>query len=308
LKKGTTLGEYTYNGLGQRIIKNSGGVTTVFLYDFDGNIIGESDSSGSISREYLYKGSSRLAMVDVPAGNMYYYGNDQLGTPQIMTDSTNTVVWEADYKPFGEADINPNSSVVNNFRFPGQYYDQETRLHYNYHRYYDPSTGRYLTADPIGLEGGMNLFTYAEGNPINTVDSRGLSVEVGGGFSFTVPGYHFNTSVTTETCCDDNGKKHKRTIQTTCFGFSLGFEIGGGSGPGGGSVSWGGSKKKCKGNEYHNEEGFGFQSGLVFGASWSSDDPTKKTLTTGLGGALHFWSECHSLVKQDVIIGDCCDR
>ena len=62
-------------------------------------------------------------MVDVLTGKMYYYGNDKLGTPQIMTDSTNTVVWEADYKPFGEADVNPNSTVVNNFRFPGQYFD-----------------------------------------------------------------------------------------------------------------------------------------------------------------------------------------
>ena len=138
---GAVLGEYTYNGLGQRVIKTAGGVTTVFLYDFDGNIIGESDQTGSISKEYLYKGSSRLAMVDVLNGKRYYYGNDQLGTPQIMTDSTNTVVWEADYKPFGEADVNPNSSVVNNFMFPGQSYDAETRLHYNYHRYYDPKTG-----------------------------------------------------------------------------------------------------------------------------------------------------------------------
>lgn len=160
-ESGSTLGEYIYNGSGQRVIKNAGGVTTVFLYDFDGNIIGESDSSGNISKEYLYKGSSQLAMVDVLTGK------------QIMTDSTNTVVWEADYKPFGEADVNPNSTVVNNFRFPGQYYDAETGLHYNYHRYYDPSTGRYVTADPIGQDGGINVFTYVENNPINFFDQLG---------------------------------------------------------------------------------------------------------------------------------------
>jgi RHS repeat-associated protein len=78
------------------------------------------------------------------------------------------------YKPFGEADVNPNSSVVNNFRFPGQYYDQETGLHYNYHRYYDPSPGRYLTADPIGLYGGINLYTYVLNNPVNYIDPLGL--------------------------------------------------------------------------------------------------------------------------------------
>jgi len=169
-----TLGEYTYNGLGQRIKKVAGSIITIFHYDFDGNIIGESNASGTFSKEYLYRGSSRLAMVDVSSGEVYYYGNDQLGTPEILTDSTNTVVWEAIYKPFGEAETNPNSSVINNFRFPGQYYDQETGLHYNYFRYYDPSTGRYLSPDPVGLEGGLNLFAYVENNPVNEIDPLGL--------------------------------------------------------------------------------------------------------------------------------------
>jgi len=137
--------------LGQRVIKEVDGVTTVFHYDFNGNIIGESDPDGNFTVEYLYRGKSRSAMVDVVSGEICYFGNDRLGTPQILTDSTNTVVWEGYYKPFGEADVNPNSSVVNNFRFAGQYYDEEAGLHYNYHRYYDPRTGRYLRADPLSL-------------------------------------------------------------------------------------------------------------------------------------------------------------
>jgi RHS repeat-associated protein len=169
-----TLGEYTYNGLGQRIIKEAGSTTTIFLYDFDGNIIGESNASGTFSKEYLYRGSSRLAMVDVATEEVYYYGNDQLGTPEILTDDSNTVVWEAYYKPFGEAEVNTHSTVVNNFRFSGQYYDSETGLHYNYHRYYDPSTGRYLTPDPIGQMGGVNLFAYVENNPVIFADLFGL--------------------------------------------------------------------------------------------------------------------------------------
>jgi YD repeat-containing protein len=78
------LVEYTYNGLGQRIIKEADGATTIFHYDFDGNIIGESDTSGNFSKEYPYRGTSRLALVDVSTGEIYYYGNDQLGTPQIL--------------------------------------------------------------------------------------------------------------------------------------------------------------------------------------------------------------------------------
>ena len=173
-ENGDILGEYIYNGLGQRIIKNAGGVTTVFHYDFNGNIIAESDQSGNFTKEYLYKGKGRLAMVDVATGEIFYYLNDQLGRPQILTNASNTVVWEGIYKPFGEAEVNPNSSVVNNFRLPGQYFDSETGLHYNYHRYYDPRTGRYLRPDPIGLEGGINLFLYADGNPINSTDPWGL--------------------------------------------------------------------------------------------------------------------------------------
>ncbi|RTZ95478.1 MAG: hypothetical protein DSY90_13590, partial [Deltaproteobacteria bacterium] len=65
-------------------------------------------------------------------------------------------------------------NAENNFRFPGQYYDSETGLHYNWHRYYDPKTGRYLTPDPIGLDGGINLFVYALNNPVNFVDPWGL--------------------------------------------------------------------------------------------------------------------------------------
>jgi RHS repeat-associated protein len=94
----------------------------------------------------------------------------------MMTDDQGMIVWEAGYKPFGEVSINSKSEVVNNFRFPGQYYDEETGLHYNYHRYYDPKTGRYLRPDPIRLEGGVNLYTYVLNNPINIIDPEGLFI------------------------------------------------------------------------------------------------------------------------------------
>jgi RHS repeat-associated protein len=156
------------------------GSIIIFHYDFDGNIIGESNLSGTFSKEYLYRGNNRLAMVETTTGEIYFYGNDKQGTPIILTDSTNTVVWEAFYKPFGKALVNPNSSIINNFRFEGQYYDQETGFHYNYHRYYDPGIGIYLTPDPKGFDTNNNLFVYVENNPINAVDPLGL-------FSFTNP-------------------------------------------------------------------------------------------------------------------------
>ena len=90
-----------------------------------------------------------------------------------MTDIQEQTVWRADYAPFGNLNLSV-SQVGNNLRFPGQYFDEETGLHYNWHRYYDPETGRYLTPDPIGLAGGINPLLYAEANPINFIDPLGL--------------------------------------------------------------------------------------------------------------------------------------
>ena len=124
---------------------------------------------------------------------VYYYHNDHLGTPQKITDENGAVVWSADYKPFGEAAISVNT-MENNLRFPGQYYDEETGLHYNYHRYYDLRTGRYLKPDPthsiqpdatgipyllpvLLLEPQeLNLYHYVQNNPIRYTDPSGLRV------------------------------------------------------------------------------------------------------------------------------------
>ena len=90
-----------------------------------------------------------------------------------MTDRTGTVVWAADYKPFGEATVTV-STITNNLRFPGQYYDAETGLNYNYFRDYNPVIGRYVEGDPIGLWAGISLYSYVDNNPVNLVDPFGL--------------------------------------------------------------------------------------------------------------------------------------
>jgi RHS repeat-associated protein len=110
-------------------------------------------------------------------GQYYFYQNDHLGTPQKMTAVNGAVVWSAKYSSFGKAEVDSTSSVTNNFRFSGQYYDAETGNHYNYHRYFDPKNGRYLRSDPIGIYGGINLYTYALNNPTSFYDSLGLQSE-----------------------------------------------------------------------------------------------------------------------------------
>ena len=103
---------------------------------------------------------------------IYFVHTDHLGTPQKLTDESGTIVWEADYSPFGDGSLQV-SAVTNNLRSPGQYFDAETGLHYNYFRDYDTSSGRYLQSDPIGLSDGQNAYAYVHGNPINAYDPNG---------------------------------------------------------------------------------------------------------------------------------------
>jgi len=162
---------YIYNGRGQRVKKIVNDDTTIYFYDQRGQLIAEADSSGNITAEYIYLNGQPLAKME--GTNTYYYHNDHLATPQKMRDSSGAVVWSADYKPFGEATVTV-STITNNLRFPGQYYDQETGTHYNYYRDYNPAIGRYPAADPIGLDGGINPYLYSEDDPVNSTDPSGL--------------------------------------------------------------------------------------------------------------------------------------
>lgn len=111
---------------------------------------------------------------------IYDVHSDHLDTPKLLTDHTGEMVWRAAHEAFGSAAVDEDpdgdsTDITFNIRFPGQYYDTESGLHYNRFRYYDPATGGYISADPIGQATSINLYTYVDQNPLSYMDPSGLA-------------------------------------------------------------------------------------------------------------------------------------
>ena len=185
-KAGVTT-TYAYDNHGQRVRKFSStgaGSTVIFVHGQDGQLLGEYDSAGQVIREYVWLGSTPVAVFTPDAANpgggpiAYFIHADHIDTPRVVVDRSNTVRWRWLAEPFGTtaAETNPSGAgaFAFNLRFPGQYLDQESGLHYNYFRDYDASIGRYVQSDPIGLAGGINTYAYVKGNPLSWVDPNGL--------------------------------------------------------------------------------------------------------------------------------------
>jgi RHS repeat-associated protein len=111
---------------------------------------------------------------------LFFIHTDHLGTPKAITDQERNVVWEAAHTPFGRALISVNE-LENNLRFPGQYFDGETNLHYNLSRDFSSIIGRYVQADSRGIDAGVNVYAYVGLNPVRYTDPWGLEVwDIGG--------------------------------------------------------------------------------------------------------------------------------
>jgi RHS repeat-associated protein len=169
----SVIAEYYYDPFGRRLWKEVDGIRKYFVYSDEG-LVGEYDGAGNELRTYGWAPNSPWGTDPLfvkTGGTYYWYQNDHQGTPQKLIATSGLVVWAATYDSFGNAEIGIEG-VTNNLRFPGQYFDAETGLHYNWHRYYDPATGRYLRTDPIG--DGLNLYAYVFNNPIGLIDPMGL--------------------------------------------------------------------------------------------------------------------------------------
>jgi RHS repeat-associated protein len=202
----------THNGMTDTVSvdQSSGGGSWQILA---GNIIfdGSGDESVEVSDANGKTTADAIKFVDVSGDRhkmtkVSYAHNDHLGAPLAMTDETGAVVWRATYDPFGRATVTVNA-VALNVRFPGQYFDAESGLHYNYFRYYDPETGRFITTDPRGTlinysaperqvaeRQGIalpsnptsayinHIYNYVDNNPVMSVDPTGELEPVTVGF------------------------------------------------------------------------------------------------------------------------------
>lgn len=151
-----------------------------FVFDGTGNeYIEISTSKGRLVADAIKLVQTDADLSPVLTQSNYYIHTDHLGTPRSVANASQQTVWRWRSDPFGstlpennpDGDANP---LTLNLRFPGQYFDGETGLHYNYFRDYDPEVGRYVQSDPIGLEGGMNVFSYVSASPLRYKDPKGL--------------------------------------------------------------------------------------------------------------------------------------
>jgi RHS repeat-associated protein len=178
---GTTTTTYVYNALSQRVAKTSSAGSRYFFYDEAGHLVGEYGSDGSLIEETVWMGDVPVATIRPRTGagvDVYYVHTDQLNAPRKVTrPSDNVIVWRWDPNPFGDSlpDENPQGTGTfqYNLRFPGQYYDVESGLSYNYFRDYDASVGRYIESDPLGLKAGINTYSYVSGDPLGESDPFG---------------------------------------------------------------------------------------------------------------------------------------
>ncbi|WP_428557339.1 RHS repeat-associated core domain-containing protein [Pseudomonas edaphica] len=167
---------YRYDPFGRRISKTVNDITTEFFWQGDKLV---AEHHADCHRSYLYEPDSfrPLALLEgfgPEDTKPFHYQLDHLGTPQELTNPEGEIVWSAHYRAYGEIARLDIRKIDNPLRFQGQYFDAESGLHYNRHRYYNPDIGRYLTPDPVKLAGGINAYRYVP-NPTGWVDPLGLN-------------------------------------------------------------------------------------------------------------------------------------
>jgi len=168
----TVLASYTYDGFGQRFAKTiSSTYGRIYQYGQDGMLLEETDASGVAQVDYIYLDGRPISTLNPATGTLYYLHDDMLGTPQVATDSSQNIAWQASYEPFGAASV--SGTITQNLRLPGQYFDLESGANHNGFRNYVPDIGRYAEPDPFAMLGTAQLYDPISGRLRND-DSVGF--------------------------------------------------------------------------------------------------------------------------------------
>ena len=187
-RDGVVAMDYRYNAKGERVYRSGSGQTVHTVYDEAGHWLGDYDAAGNPIQQAIWLDDLPVGLL-VGAGRdqtLYYLEPDALGSPRVAIDPARDVAvwrWDLTGEAFGNTAPNedPDGDGITftlDMRFPGQRYDAASELIYNYFRDYDPTTGRYVESDPIGLGGGSSTYGYAGGNPLNITDVFGLIARV----------------------------------------------------------------------------------------------------------------------------------
>jgi RHS repeat-associated protein len=165
---------YVYDGVGNRIKATRNSTVTKYIYDAAGNLLAETDQNNAITRYYIY-GKGLTAMVDAQTGQLYVYHFDGTGHTVALTDASQQIQNTYAYDPYGKL-MAQTETIAQPFKYAGQVGIQAegNNLYYMRARYYDANLGRFIREDPIGHNGGLNLYAYVGGNPIMLVDPSGL--------------------------------------------------------------------------------------------------------------------------------------
>ena len=173
---------YVYDALGRRVRKDFDGKLTEYVWDGD-ELVHERTTNADGSHvplvTWLFEPGTFTPAAKLEGGKRYGVVSDHLGSPTILTTEAGRIAWRAQLDIWGVASIGdpearPQDATTCPWRWPGQYEDEETGLYYNRFRYYDPEMGRYISPDPIGLEGGLGQYAYVH-DPLGWVDPRGLA-------------------------------------------------------------------------------------------------------------------------------------
>jgi RHS repeat-associated protein len=170
--------QYYYDGKGNRVQADRGGVTTRYIYDTAGNLLAEADGSNNITKYYIH-GSGLLAMV-TQENQTYCYHFNSVGSTVAMTDASQVMVNKYSFDPFGKV-TNSIEAIQQSFKFVGQHsvMAEPNGLYYMRARYYDPEIGRFISEDPLGFDGGdVNLMVYVTNNPVLFIDPSGLELRI----------------------------------------------------------------------------------------------------------------------------------